>query len=328
MPAIAARVRARDDARVVRGLLLCCSLLGACAPPSLGARRAPILNGVLDPAHPAVGLLSAAGEPSCTATLVGARTLLTAAHCLSDEEKPPYTLLDALSIELGGTSHAAASATIHSSYSGWSLAGDVGVIRLAQPVPGITPALVATSAPAQGEAIVIVGFGCSNTGPGSSQTFGVKRKGETTISAVGASELSYPLGAALPSLCEGDSGGPSFASRGGVEQLVGVHSYDLDDASFDQRADAYRGWIESEAQGDLYQGPPAADAGAKKDMTADRRAQDLPPRDDQASSAADAGPPPADAATEGGDGGCSVTPGPAALSPLLLLLLIRRRQLR
>lgn len=324
------RPGARDDAHVVRGLLLLLTLLGACAPPSLGTRRAPIINGVPDPLHPAVGLLTAAGEPSCTATLVGSRTLLTAAHCLSDEEKPPYTLLSPITIELGGTSHAAASATIHPSYSGWSLAGDVGVVRLAQPVPGIAPALVATNAPVQGEAIVIVGFGCSQTGPGSSQTFGVKRKGETTIEAVGASELAYPLGAALPSLCEGDSGGPSFATRGGVEQLVGVHSYDLDASSFDQRADAYRSWIASEAQGDLYQGPPATDAGVRSDASArDQRTVDRPPSGEQASLPLDAGPPPADtAATPEGDGGCSVTPGPAALSPFLLLLLVRRRPVR
>jgi hypothetical protein len=123
-------------------------------------------------------------------------------------------------------------------------------------VVGITPALAASTPPAPGEPVTVVGFGCLKEGHSYENTFGTKRKAENTVSEVTATELGYPIGSSLGSLCEGDSGGPSFALQGGNEVLVGVHSYDSGALSYDQRVDAFLGWVEQQSQGDLYQGPP------------------------------------------------------------------------
>jgi hypothetical protein len=70
-------------------LTLC--LLLSCDAAPIERQVRPILNGVPDPGHSAIGTL-AGGAAFCTATLLGARTVLVAAHCLQDKASYTFTL--------------------------------------------------------------------------------------------------------------------------------------------------------------------------------------------------------------------------------------------
>jgi len=235
----------------------------------VGEHEAAIVNGAQDPGHPQVGLLYIQGTPSCTATLVGSRTVLTAAHCVTDDNQPPFQLVGPISFKLGNQMYMASSTVMHPGYSyNGSWVADVAVVRLGQVVQGVTPARIAGAPPAKGETVTLVGFGY--TSDSASSSFGVKRRATNTIGAMTQNLITfYGATGSVGNICFGDSGGPAFAVRGGVEYLVGVHSYGegaCGVTEHDQRADVYLSWIEQQAQGDLYKGsttaPPPGDTKA------------------------------------------------------------------
>jgi V8-like Glu-specific endopeptidase len=243
-------------------------VLGGCGydPAELSAEEleslsSPIVNGTPDPGHPAVGMLTSDGYGICTATLIGRHTLLTAAHCVVNEKQAPYTVNTHLgwSRDGGATIIPAASAVFRPGYgsTGSGLNNDVAVVRLVKDV-NLTPMRVATSAPAAGEHITLVGYGyTADSAPG---TFGTKRKASNQIGKVTATEIVfYGATGSVGNICSGDSGGPAFAQRNGQEVQVGIHSWGegvCGVAEHDARADVHHGWIKQQAQGDLYQGPP------------------------------------------------------------------------
>jgi len=221
----------------------------------LGQRRSAIVNGNTDSGHPYVGVLHSGNISGCTATLIGHRTVLTAAHCVLTENAP-YQLLQPVHFYVGGfsgTKYTATSVTTHPSYAGGNKA-DIAVVRLAYDVAGITPAIIASSAPKATEVVRLVGYG--KTSEGGPDDFGTKRVAQNSIGQIFAQYFSvYGASGSLGNLCDGDSGGPTFATRNGKEVLVGVHSTKggtCGQEGNDMRVDAFHGWIAAEAGGDLY----------------------------------------------------------------------------
>ncbi|MCA9668643.1 MAG: trypsin-like serine protease [Myxococcales bacterium] len=257
--------------------LPCVAACGGETPSAPLHRRAqPLVNGSADPGHPAVGqLLSPAG--SCTATLVGTRTVITAAHCIDSGP---------MRFEAGGASYAVVNKLVHPSYQpagGFLLVpiADVALVTLDKQPP-ITPISLHSGAPIKGKLVTLVGFGrtseLANDG-------GVKRAATRAISAVHSKDFSFKgVSGAAPNICFGDSGGPTLENVGGVEMQIGIHSFLLVLYSFqpackteggDMRIDKHLSWIRQAAGGDLFVDgvgpalppPPAPDAGAK--MTPD-----------------------------------------------------------
>jgi MYXO-CTERM domain-containing protein len=216
----------------------------------LGRQSSAIINGSLDQGHPAVGILHS-GSTGCTATLIGQRTLLTAAHCVTNATSPDELLSPVEFLLDDGTGLTADEVIVHPEYQGGNKS-DLAVIRLSQPLVNIKAVLLSHQALAVGDVVELIGFG--KTGETTGQ-FGVKRQAMNTIGKI-TSQIYSMYGAehGNGNLCNGDSGGPTFITENGQEILVGIHSTKggaCGQEGHDMRVDAFSAWIKDAAAGDV-----------------------------------------------------------------------------
>ena len=204
------------------------------------------------------GVLLTPSTNICTATLVGCRTVLTAAHCLFPTHNLGQTYpcstptaqwpansacdqtrgvlkktrvwlvlncADLTKCDLsaaGGNVYVSVGALqIHPRYDTWADTPDLGLFRIAK-WPGVVPSSLTSTVPTAGLDITLVGFGRAQVG----QPHSTKRIATNVIDEVTATHAGIPHGTgSRGSGCYGDSGGPSFAAIGGREQQIGVFSW-------------------------------------------------------------------------------------------------------
>lgn len=219
------------------------SLVG-CAAPAMdddateaeGDTSSLIINGKTDQAHPAVVAIQwniahadgTNGVATCTGTVIGPKTILTAGHCVkpSDDtdEYSNYKVAFGTDFTQANAVIAGVEAIPHPSYDP-SVFGnnDVGIIVLetATTVKPLRIAQVITNM--TGKTVTHVGFGKTDA---SGKT---KNHTKQTVDLPVTMQTAHVLqtGNGKSGICSGDSGGPMLSVNGQTKEtlIVGVHSY-------------------------------------------------------------------------------------------------------
>lgn len=195
------------------------------------AGSTPVVDGAPETGAPAVvALVTADGHASCSGFAIGARTIMTAAHCVASAA-PAAVFLGADPAGPGRTV-AVVEVARHPGYTPGAFAHDLAVITVAEDL-GVAPLRWLDGAIDPAAPTRVVGFG---HGAASGDDAHVKRTGAVAIAAVRALELELSAGPALP--CVGDSGGPVLQRAAGGERVIGVISHG--DAFCAYRATAVR----------------------------------------------------------------------------------------
>jgi MYXO-CTERM domain-containing protein len=234
-----------------------CTPGGSSPASGIGVNQSAIIGGTTDTGDPSVVLLIGQAPGSmeaslCTAEVVSAHAILTAAHCVD-----PATVGTGkdffifLGDNIMDTTQNVASNFIDVTSTVYNTAfdpnnlmggNDTAIAGTLVTIPR-TPLVVNTTPITDADVnqnLRVVGFGISSGTDSTGTTAGVKRQVTTPLLQYDAMFLEF--GSATQNTCEGDSGGPAFIMRGGVEVIGGITSFGdqgCTQGGFDTRVDAY-----------------------------------------------------------------------------------------
>ena len=166
-----------------------------------------IVNGEQTQDYEAVGLLNG----DCTATLIGSRFVLTAAHCV-ENGNGGFMGDRAATFEVGGQTYRSQKITVHPDYdpNNFDAGNDIAIIELRQDVVGVEPMEIMRDRPEVGTIMTLVGFG-----EGGTSRFGYdpndngKQAGDTELERVTNSHIWWNFDSHNEAnTAPGDSGGP------------------------------------------------------------------------------------------------------------------------
>ena len=220
----------------------------------------------------------------CTATVVSANVVLTAAHCLADESGTPEPLsgfrVDTASLdpsEAPGQQSGVSAVAIYPAFDPLADDGDAGVLVLATPTsaPPVTLAGSADGARLANQIpVVIAGWGLTSANA-TAEPAVAQRAGMTSQTGLYCSQhadlhfdentefCATDPGSNAITVCNGDSGGPAFVQGPGATQIeLGIvdrgASCDPSKPSIFTRVDQVSAWV----QGQIAAHPPSAPAPA------------------------------------------------------------------
>jgi len=197
-------------------------------------------------AYSSVGKLGDAGGDKAGGTLFAPQYVLVAAHSVAD--LPPGQL----TFTVGGTVYHVSNVYLHPRFEitsvGTDSANDIAILKLSQPVTGVTPAELYSLSVTEGDVLNLVGFGEDK-----GAKYGTKRTGSTpAVDNVESSTFSWTMHSAFENDSDpGDSGSPLFIRKNGIEYVAGIVSGGTNvengfgDTSVNTRVDAYMSWITS-----------------------------------------------------------------------------------
>jgi secreted trypsin-like serine protease len=204
-----------------------------------------ITNGADDDADPTVVALLIGGRIFCTGVLVSPTVIATAGHCVDPTPPDQAYFGSDPGVKKKGTLINVSDSKVHPDFDADTLENDIALIGLASKAP-TTPAPIFTGdfdASFTGKAIRLVGFGAKGF---AQDTDLRKRSGTTTIESFGDDDFRFHPGPSQT--CNGDSGGPAFATVDGKEVVIGLASSgDQNCVTYgrDMRIDRYAPFIKS-----------------------------------------------------------------------------------